>query len=208
MKISTVGSFADYGEHNFSDFLIFFHLGCIFFKYRIFYSWSSESQWKIRSQLSFLTFLWTYEKETRCLKSITFILLICRKASSFFIPGACTVNAAVLVGYLPGTSSDSSMRNVASFFFMTDLAVLKEAEYRTWLSDLKCQVVVKSNMFLLRGWKRISLHCYSKQVCRACCCFVQRLMECCHRSPFGFEYCSLVFLWAVQKVSRCFMLQK
>jgi len=41
------------------------------------------------------------------------------------------VDATVLVGYLPGTSSDSSMRNVASLFFTTDLAVLKEAENRT-----------------------------------------------------------------------------
>lgn len=79
------------------------------------------------------------------------------------------MNATVLVGYLPGTGLDSSMRNVASLFFTTDLAVLKKAGYRLEFSDLKCQVVVKSSMFLLMGTKRISLRCYGKHVCGAYC---------------------------------------
>lgn len=176
VKVSTVGSFADYGDCSFPDFLILVSLAVIFSQVWIFfYSRCSESQWKIRIWVSFLTFLWTYEKEKRYLKGISFILLISRQASSFcFIHNACTVNATVLVGGLPGTSSDGSMRNVASLFFTTDLAVLKEAEYRTWISDLKCQVVVKSSMFLLMGMKRISLHCYSKHVCRACSYFLDK----------------------------------
>ena len=209
VKVSIVGFSVDYGDHSFSDFIIVFTLAVFFFLSTEF---SIPDTLSLDEKLESRWALWLFyglRKETGYLKGISCILLISRQASSCcFIHDVCIVDATVLVGYLPGTSSDSSMRNVASLFFTTDLAVLKEAENRTWISDSGCQVVVKSSVFLLMGTKRISLCCCSKHIHRTCCYFVQRLMECCHRSPFGFEYCSLEFLWALKKISRCFTLQK
>lgn len=54
--------------------------------------------------------------------------------------------------FLMDTCLAESQEVAWEMVFTTDLAVLSEAGYGTWISYLKCQMVVKSSM----GTKRIS----------------------------------------------------